>query len=132
VDIVPYQQVLAASREVLQGVESDGSLTANVVTEAGRLGAGQLLVLFSRCYLAAARYERYERLRVPEAPRYPQAAALASQMLHDQLDEHWGFPLDFSCEQLAEHTRLQTWAMKPAWLRPPRASSYDEGRIRLC
>ena len=132
VDIVPYQQVLAASREVLQGVESDGFLTANVVTEAGRLGAGQLLVLFSRCYLAAARYERYERLRVPEAPRYPQAAALASQMLHDQLDEHWGFPLDFSCEQLAEHTRLQTWAMKPAWLRPPRASSYGEGRIRVC
>ena len=39
------------------------------------------------------------------------------------------FPPEFSCDKIAEHARLQTWTLKPAWLRPPRGASLPEGRI---
>ena len=90
-----------------------------------------MLGLCARSYLALARYERYERLRVAHTPRYPEEAARLDALVWDAFGEHWGLPPEFSCEKLAEQACLQTWTLKPAWLHPPRGHSRNEGRIAL-
>jgi hypothetical protein len=44
------------------------------------------------------------------------------------LGEHWALPLGFGCERIAEHARLQTWTLKPAWIEPPVAPPLDGAR----
>jgi hypothetical protein len=109
----------------LQQVENSGHLPANLVAGEGRLGLGQFSLLAARAYLAQARYDRYERLAVPHASRYPRLAFELDAWIRRNIGEHWALPLDFSCESLAEHARLQTWTMKPAWLRPPQGPVVD-------
>jgi len=40
-------------------------------------------------------------------------------------------PLDYSCDKMAEQARLQTWTMKPAWLKPPQGPVFEGERILL-
>ena len=68
---------------------------------------------------ARARYDRYEQLAVPSVPRYPGTASEIDAWIRQPIGEHWALPLNFSCEAMAEHARLQTWTMEPAWRRPP-------------
>ena len=130
VDIVTHEQIVDLSRQTVLCVQSQGCLPANVQAPSGRVGAGQLLVVLARSYLAAARYERYERLRVPKTTRYPEEALRLDAWVQQCLGEHWPYALDFSCEKIAEHARLQAWTLKPAWLRPPRGAPYSEGRMK--
>jgi len=112
-------QLVAVCQELLRQVESDGHLPANLTADGQRLGLGQIALLAATTYLALARHDRYERLAVPQAPRYPKIALELDAWVRTCIGDHWAMPLDFSCEALAEHTRLQTWTMKPAWLHPP-------------
>ena len=114
-----------------EAVASQGALAPNLHTSNARIGLAQLAVLAARGYLAVARYEKYEKLRVPDVPRYPDAAWKVDAWVQRQIGEHWAYDLDFSCDKLAEQARLQTWTLKPAWLRPPRRRIYGEGRIAL-
>ena len=116
---ITRDQLVAVCRELLRQVEADGHLPANLTTGGERLGLGQFALLAATTYLALARHDHYERLAVPQAPRYPEIAFELDAWVRHNIGEHWAMPLDFSCEAMAEHTRLQTWTMKPAWLHPP-------------
>ena len=69
-----------------------------------------------------------------EAPRYPEIAYKLDAWIKRNIEDHWAMPTDFSCEALAEHARLQTWTMKPAWLNPPQgpiAQGKFSGRVTV-
>jgi hypothetical protein len=68
---------------------------------------------------------------VTRTPRYPDAAMKVDAWVQTSLGEHWPYALDFSCEKIAEHARLQTWTLKPAWLNPPRGTIRSENRIQI-
>jgi hypothetical protein len=131
VDTVSHDELVALCRQTAESVTAEGHLPANVHTAAARVGLGQLAVLAARSYLALSRYERYEKLRVANAPRYPDVALEVDAWVQRSVGEHWPYSPDLSCEKLAEHARLQTWTLKPAWLRPPRGRTYSQGRISL-
>jgi len=116
VDTVSHDEIIAMCRQLTAAVSSDGCLPANATTPGGRVGLGQFALLAGRCYLAEARYEKYQRMRVLDSPRYPEEALKLDAWAQRSLGEHWPYPLDFSCEKIAEHMRLQTWTLKPAWL----------------
>ena len=116
---ITHGELLSACRSFLEQVEGDGHLPANVSLGDGPLGLGQIAILAARSFLALARYDRYEKLAVPAAPRYPQIAHELDAWVRRYIGDHWAMPLDFSCDAMAEQARLQTWTMKPAWLRPP-------------
>ena len=86
-----------------------------------RLGLPLLcaLLLAARAYLALARRDEYARLQVMTVPRYPDMAMACDAWIRRNIGEHWAMPLDFSCDAMAEQTRLQTWTVKPAWLSAP-------------
>ena len=130
-DAVTHDELAGLCRQVVESVSSEGCLPANVHTAGARVGLGQLLVLAARSYLALARYEKYEKLRVARTPRYPDAALKVDAWVQRSIGEHWAYALDFSCEKIAEQARLQTWTLKPAWLRPPRGTIRSEGRIQI-
>ena len=122
---VTHSELLSLCRQVVTRVESEGCLPANVTTSSERVGLSQFALLAASSYLALARYEKVERLRVTCAPRYPQIAFQIDEWIRKNIGEHWAMPLDFSIETLAEHARLQTWTMKPAWTRPPQGRVAD-------
>ena len=130
-DAVTYDELIGLCRQVMTHVHSDGSLPGNVTVSDARVGIGQFGLVAARAYLAQARYERYERLRIQVAPRYPDVAFEVDAWVRRQIGEHWAMPLDFSCDRMAEHARLQTWSMKPAWSRPPQGAAPDGERILL-
>lgn len=131
---VTHDQLVTACRRLVEHVTTEGALPANVSLDTGRLGIGQLALLAARAYLAQARYDRYQRLAVNTAPRYPGLAWQMDTCVRESIGDHWAMPLGFSCENLAEHTRLQTWTIKPAWLTPPQgdvAGGPYSGRVRI-
>jgi len=127
-DVLSAADVTAACREAMEHVERTGHVPANVTAAGRRVGAGQLLVVAARAYLGRVRGRPAESLRVPQAGRYPAAALEVDAWVRRHIGEHWAMDTDFSCERLAEHARLQTWSLKPAWLRPPRARPREGGR----
>ena len=128
---VTQDELVGLCRQVVESVASEGHLPANVQTSGARVGLGQLLIVAARSYLALARYEKYEKLKVERTPRYPDAAMKVDAWVQTSLGEHWPYALDFSCEKIAEHARLQTWTLKPAWLNPPRGRIRSENRIQI-
>ena len=130
-DTVTHEQVIMLCRQVVEHVSEEGSLPANLHLAGARVGIGQFALVAARSYLAQARYEKYEKLRVQMTPRYPDAAFEVDAWIRRAIGEHWAMPLDFTCDRMAEHARLQTWTMKPAWLRPPQGSVPDGERIIL-
>ncbi len=130
-DTITHEQLLAICRQAVESVRSDGHLPAHVQTAGGRIGLGQLALLAARGYLAAAREESYQKLRVGQTQRYHDAAFEIDAWARRTVGEHWALAPEFSCEKLTEHMRLQTWTLKPAWLRPPRGRPRSEGRILI-
>ena len=131
-NIVAHAELVSVCQQFIAQVETDGHLPANVSSGDGRLGLGQIALLAARSYLAQARYDRYDQLSVTTAPRYPQVAYSLDAWIRRNIGDHWAMPLDFSCDALAEHARLQTWTMKPAWLHSPQgpvASRPYAGRV---
>ena len=125
-DIITHDEIILVCRQLLERVESEGHLPANVTIGNERVGLGQIAYLVAKSYRALARYDSYEELAVPRVPRYPQIALEIDAWIRRTLGEHWAMPLDFSPEVMAEHSRLQTWTMKPAWLRPSQGPIVDE------
>ena len=119
VDVITHDELISICRELLERVNSSGHLPANITLDRGRVGLGQIAVLAAKAYRALARYDQYEVLAVPSAPRYPQLAHEIDAWIREGIGEHWAMPLDLSYEVMAELARLQTWSMKPAWLCPP-------------
>jgi hypothetical protein len=127
-------ELISVCAQLVEQVETSGHLPANLQAGDERLGLGQIALLAARTYLAQARYDRYEELAVPGAPRYPEVAYQLDAWIRHSIGDHWAMPLDFSCDAMAEHARLQTWTMKPAWLRPPQgpvAGGAYAGRVPL-
>jgi hypothetical protein len=131
VDGLTHDELIALCRQVTKAAAGEGHLPGNATVAGGRVGIGQFALLAGRAYLAQAGYEKYEVLRVPVAPRYPDEALAVDAWARRSLGEHWPYSLDFSCEKIAEHLRLQTWTLKPAWLRPPRGTIRGEARVSL-
>jgi len=132
--IVTHAELVSIYQQFIGQVETDSHLPANISTGDERLGLGQIAQLAARSYLALARYDRYEQLSVTTAPRYPQVAYALDAWVRRNIGDHWAMPLDFSCDTLAENARLQTWTMKPAWLRPPQGRVAERpyaGRVSL-
>lgn len=130
-DSVTHEQVIALCRQVTGYVAQEGSLPANLHIGGARVGIGQFALVAARSYVAQARYEKYEKLRIQATPRYPDVAFEVDAWIRRAIGEHWAMPLDFTCHRMAEHARLQTWTMKPAWLRPPQGPAPDGERIML-
>lgn len=128
-DVVSHAELVGLCRQTVEHVKAEGCLPANVTTSAARVGMGQLAVIAARSYRASARYEKCERLRIRATSRYPDAAMQVDAWVRRSVGEHWPYPPEMSCEKLAMHARLQTWTLKPAWLKPPRGRPYPEGRI---
>ena len=129
-DTITHHELVDLCRQLVDAVSSDGHLPANVHTADNRVGIAQVAMVAGRAYAALARHEKHERIRVPEVPRYPDAAWPLDAFIQRQIGEHWAYPLDFSVDKLAEQARLQTWTLKPAWLDPPRGRMICEGRIK--
>ena len=115
---VEHRELVAACRQAIAHIEAQGILPANVNAGAGRLGVGQLLRLAATSYATLADGEQCGAATVPKGPRYPAVAHDFDDWIRRHIADHWALPLDFSCEAMAEHARLQTWSMKPAWLNP--------------
>jgi len=130
-DIVTHDELVSLCRQTAEAVAADGHLPANVHTADARVGTGQLAVLAARAYRALSRYEKYEKLRVSKTSRYPDAADEIDAQVRHNVIEHWPYRPGISSENLAEHARLQTWTLKPAWLRPPRGGPCSKARIDL-
>jgi len=130
-DAVTHGQLIVLCRQLVEHVSEEGSLPANFHIGDARVGIGQFALVAARSYLARAHYEKYDTLRIYETPRYPDAAFEVDAWIRRAIGEHYAMPLDFTCERMAEHARLQTWTMKPAWLRPPQGhallSPWHEG-----
>jgi hypothetical protein len=118
-DELAHAQMVELCRQLVAHVKEEGALPANLYASESRVGIGQFALVLARGYEAEARYEQYGKLRVFETPRYPDAAFELDTWIRRAIGEHWAMPLDFSCDRMAEQARLQTWSMKPAWLRPP-------------
>lgn len=118
-DAVTQEQMITLCRQLVEHVSEQGALPANFHVEDARVGIGQFALVAARSYLARAHYEKYDTLRIYETRRYPDAAFEVDAWIRRAIGEHYAMPLDFTCERMAEHARLQTWTMKPAWLRPP-------------
>lgn len=131
IDRLTRPEILDLCATLVDTVSSTGHLPGNLQVGDARIGAGQMLLLAARCYLAEAHYDRYETLRVLPAPRYPQPAWQIDAWVQKHIGEHWAYDIDFSCETLAEHARLQTWTLKPAWLTPPRGKLVQGRRAWL-
>ena len=130
-DIVSHADLLAAARRAVEAVSSEGALPGNVRAGDARLGLGQLAAMLARAYLVQARYAKFDRIRVPKTSRYPDEAFELDVHIHRNIGEHWAYETNFTREKLAEHARLQTWTLKPAWLSPPRGRTRPENRILL-
>jgi hypothetical protein len=130
-DEVTHEDVITLCRQLVQHVSEEDSLPANLRIEDARVGIGQFGLVAARSYLAQARYEKYERLRIQQTPRYPDAALEVDAWVRRIIGDHWAMPLDFTCDRIAEHARLQTWTLKPAWQRPPQGLAPDGERIIL-
>jgi len=124
-----HARLLDACRQTVDFVRSNGCLPGNLHIDDQRLGIGQLAVLASRAYAAQAKHDRYALLDVPEAPRYPEIAHNVDTRLRVLLGENPRYDPDFSCEKIARHARLQTWSLKPAWIKPPRGKVSYNGRV---
>lgn len=122
-------------RELVAAIRNTGHLPANLHTASARIGIGQFAVVAARAYRAVAGGEEYSRLRLSQGARYPGEARTLDGWVRERIGEHWAMPLDFSCEQLAEHARLQAWTLKPAWVRAPQGPVADGeragARVRL-
>lgn len=130
-DIITHKELISLCRQVKTSVLSEKHLPANMQTSNGRVGLGQFALLAARSYLARAHYEKYEKLRIQQVQRYPDAAFELDNWIRRNLGEHWGLPLDYICDKMAEQARLQTWTMKPAWLQSPQGSVSEGERILL-
>ena len=130
-DSLTHEQMITFCRQLMADVSEQAALPANVVLGEARVGIGQFALAAARAFRAEAHYEKYEVLRIYETPRYPDAAFEVDEWIRRAIGEHWAMPLDFSCDRMAEHARLQTWTMKPAWLHPPQGhallSPWHEG-----
>ena len=124
-DLVTGDELTGLCRQMVEGVKKDGALPANLAAGGARVGISQFALLAARAYQAAARREEYARLQVIESPRYPEIAWEFDRWIQRYIGEHWGMPLDFSCDRMAEHARLQTWTIKPAWQRLPQGPVCD-------
>lgn len=131
-DCITHNEIVSVCRHLLGNVESNGHLPANLTINNERLGLAQTAILAAKSYLALAQYNKYERLTVPSIPLYPAIAFEMDAWIRQYIGEHWAMPLDFSCDVMAKHTRLQTWTMKPAWLRPPQGSVTDQKHAARC
>ena len=129
---ITHEEIVSVCRQLLEKVESSGHLPANVTAGNGRVGLSQIASLAAKSYHAFAQYDKYEKLTVHRIPRYPAIAMEMDAWIRDGIGEHWAMPLDFSCDALAEHARLQTWTMKPAWLRPPQGGSMSAPYAARC
>ena len=130
-DTVTQDELVALCRQVMDRVRSDGHLPGNLGIGGARVGIGQFALAAARAYRARVHYEQYARLRIQDVPRYPDIAFEVDAWIRRNIGEHWAMPLDFSCDRMAEHARLQTWTMKPAWSRPPQGPAPDGERILL-
>lgn len=129
VDLVTHEQLVAMSRELVQHVQTQGALPGNLHVDGLLMGLGQFAVAIGRSYAALSRYEKYARLCVLDTSRYPAEAMRIDNWIRNCVQEHRPYDPDFTCEKLALHARLQTWTIKPAWLRPPRGAASGDPRI---
>ena len=116
-------------RELVAAVGKTGHLPANLHTASARVGIGQFAVVAARAYRALAGGEEYSHLRLSQSARYPQEARTLDRWVRERIGEHWAMPLDFCCDKLAEHARLQAWTLKPAWVRAPQGPVADGERV---
>jgi hypothetical protein len=126
--LVTAEGLQKVCRELADRVREKGRLPANVALSSERLGIGQILLLAARAYRALANYDRYGRLHNTVVQRYPDAAFEIDDWIRSGIGEHWGLPLDFDHSRLAELARLQTWTLKPAWLKPPSGPAAEGAR----
>jgi hypothetical protein len=130
-DGITHERMITFCRQLVEHVSEQGALPANFHIGDARVGIGQFAHVAARAFKAEADYEKYEKLRIHETPRYPDAAFQVDEWIRWAIGEHYAMPLDFSCDRLAEYARLQTWTMKPAWLHPPQGhallSTWHEG-----
>lgn len=118
-DIITHKEIISLCRLLIDSVLSNGCLPANLYISDKRIGLGQFALVAARSYLAQSKYEKYERLCIQQVQRYPDAAFELDGWIRRSIGEHLMFSPDYTCDQMAEQARLQTWTMKPAWLRPP-------------
>ena len=130
-DWVSAQDMVLMSRRLVQAVESQGCLPANLSLGERRIGLSQFGYVAARAYRMAADSEGCQRFRIHDMPRYPDAAHDVDNWIRRQLGEHWGLSPEHSCQKLSEQAMLQTWTLKPAWLTPPQSDPPADRRITL-
>ena len=115
---LPPREVVPLATGLMAYADAKGHLPAHLSVPDGRLGTGQLLHAFARRYKVILDGEAEAELPVEETARYPEEARQIDGWVRSVIGEHWGMPLDFTVENIAEHARLQTWTLKPARLAP--------------
>ena len=102
--------VLAAAPAVLESSES-GYLPPSVAVAGQTVGLGTYFVALAEALLG------YERVSGPADAPYPAEAEAVAQEVAQMIPDWLIHPPDMDLTRLLEQTRLQCWALKPAWPR---------------
>lgn len=127
---ISHAELLKVCREAIDHVMATGHLPGNIHIGENRLGVGQLAIAVAKVYAAQSRYDRYASLNLDnKKASYPEIAWNTDARIRRNMLNNPRYDPDLNSEKIAKHARLQTWSLKPAWLNPPRATYYHEGRI---
>jgi hypothetical protein len=115
--VVNIEAGLTLCRELIRHIDQTGHLPTSLVFNDIPLGPGALLRGVAGAYLELEQGLKPERITFQPGPEEPALAArLAEENIYQQLPYWPPHSPDLKLDQLALHTRLQSWSLKPAIL----------------
>jgi len=107
----------ALCRELVRHVDAAGALPAALRTGQGDVGPGPLLRALARALAGLSRGAPFEGLALEPGAEEPEIGArVVEERVYGMLPNWTPHDPNLRLEQLALHTRLQCWTMKPAVL----------------
>jgi hypothetical protein len=107
---------LALCRRLTGHISQTGHLPASLAVDDTRIGPGPLLRGLAHAYLELDQGRSPDRIIFQPGPEEPALAARLAEEIFQQLPTWPPHSPDLKLDQLALHTRLQSWSLKPAIL----------------
>jgi hypothetical protein len=108
---------LALCHQLTDYISQTGHLPISLAVNNVPVGPGALLRGLARTYLELDSGQRHDGITLQPGPEEPAIAArLAEENIYQQLPGWPPHSPDLKLDQLALHTRLQSWSLKPAVL----------------
>jgi len=118
---------LALCRHLTHHVSQTGHLSTSLAANDMQIGPGALLRRLARTYLELDQGRLPDRIIFQPGPEEPALAARLAEEIYRQLPTWPPHSPDLKLDQLALHTRLQSWSLKPATSSPSSMLLMGEG-----